>query len=634
MSKSKEVIKKDEIVQAILIADGFNDDFKPITDTVPLSLLPVVNKPLIDYTLDFLSLGGIEETFLFCTSGIEEIRAYVKKCKDNPSVVWAQTMKVHVVVSETCGTLGDCMRDLDGKGLIRGNFVLIESGVVSNIKLLPLLQKHNEIANKDKGTAMTILCQESGLGQYNRCPREELVIAANTNTSRLLFYKKIGLAMERKLEFPLEIFLENSPVSIHHNLKDTFIAICSPVVLPLFSDNFDFQTKDDFVRGLIMNEEILGCTVYWHLLKGSQHAGTVSNLRMYHAVSQEIISNRLFPMKINLRFHQSKSTGKSVVGENCTIPKSAVLLNSVLGDNVTVGENVTISDSYIHEDVKIHDNCKILRSLLSNNCTLRNNVSLTDCVLGPKVALDENSQACDKRIQSYKSEEAPESLSTKAYVVHIDTNNFGENDRIAKIWTASNQLSFNTDYLDVEYDDEDASETSDDDDIGNVEQIDDTKLFFNEVFDSLARGYEDNLHCDNLILEINSSRYAYNITLKEVNYNVVKAIMSYPFSTGDAYLSALRLCLQFFSPIWKNYIKNDNDMYDCLQAIQDISVANVELANCVVKVLHYLYDNDYVSEIAIVAWHSKLNNNDKLHTTLKPFVKWLLEAAEESSEEE
>lgn len=43
-------------------------------------------------------------------------------------------------------------------------------------------------------------------------------------------------------------------------------------------------------------------------------------------------------------------------------------------------------------------------------------------------------------------------------------------------------------------------------------------MFFTEVIDSLTRGFEDELHCENLILEINSSRYAYNVTVKEVIY--------------------------------------------------------------------------------------------------------------------
>lgn len=42
-------------------------------------------------------------------------------------------------------------------------------------------------------------------------------------------------------------------------------------------------------------------------------------------------------------------------------------------------------------------------------------------------------------------------------------------------------------------------------------------VFYTEVIDSLMRGFDEKLSCDNLILEINSSRYAYNVTVKEVN---------------------------------------------------------------------------------------------------------------------
>lgn len=52
-------------------------------------------------------------------------------------------------------------------------------------------------------------------------------------------------------------------------------------------------------------------------------------------------------------------------------------------------------------------------------------------------------------------------------------------------------------------------------------------VFLTEVIDSLARGFEDKLQCDNLILEINSSRYAYNVTVREVNIvNIVELCMN------------------------------------------------------------------------------------------------------------
>lgn len=81
-----------------------------------------------------------------------------------------------------------------------------------------------------------------------------------------------------------EIFLHNTNVEIHSNLVDTNIAICSPDVLPLFADNFDFQTKNDFVKGILMNEEILSNTIYYHELQGDQYAASVTNWQMYQTI--------------------------------------------------------------------------------------------------------------------------------------------------------------------------------------------------------------------------------------------------------------------------------------------------------------------------------------------------------------
>lgn len=60
------------------------------------------------------------------------------------------------------------------------------------------------ISNKDKGAAMTLIFQEAGLGQIGRNPKEEVIIAANTN-GRVLFHKKVGQSRDRKIDFPLVI---------------------------------------------------------------------------------------------------------------------------------------------------------------------------------------------------------------------------------------------------------------------------------------------------------------------------------------------------------------------------------------------------------------------------------------------
>lgn len=95
-------------------------------------------------------------------------------------------------------------------------------------------------------------------------------------------------------------------------------------------------------------------------------------------------------------------------------------------------------------------------------------------------------------------------------------------------------------------------------------------MFYSEVVDSLIRGYEDKVLCDNLVLEINSSRYAYNVSLREVTFNVVRALLTLTKSDENAvrYWQQLAPRIQYFLPIFKNYINNADGQNDCLLAIE------------------------------------------------------------------
>lgn len=84
------------------------------------------------------NISGFYAFVKFCRSLISN---YFSKCINNGDG-WTFTMKVTVIISESCHSLGDCLRDIDAKGVLRSDFVLLEPGVISNVSLLPLLKKH------------------------------------------------------------------------------------------------------------------------------------------------------------------------------------------------------------------------------------------------------------------------------------------------------------------------------------------------------------------------------------------------------------------------------------------------------------------------------------------------------------
>ena len=44
-----------------MLADSFTRNFRPITLDIPKVLMPLVNIPMIEYTLEFLISNGVEE---------------------------------------------------------------------------------------------------------------------------------------------------------------------------------------------------------------------------------------------------------------------------------------------------------------------------------------------------------------------------------------------------------------------------------------------------------------------------------------------------------------------------------------------------------------------------------------------
>jgi hypothetical protein len=60
-SDAAEDVKREQKLQAILLADSFSKSFRPISSEIPKVLLPLVNVPMIEYTMEFLAQNGVEE---------------------------------------------------------------------------------------------------------------------------------------------------------------------------------------------------------------------------------------------------------------------------------------------------------------------------------------------------------------------------------------------------------------------------------------------------------------------------------------------------------------------------------------------------------------------------------------------
>lgn len=380
-------------------------------------LLPLVNVPMLDYTLEFLVSRGVQEIFVFCVAHAAQIKEYLQESK------WSKMdVEIRAISSENCYSEGDALRHLDSLNIISSDFILISGDVISNIDITKVLQAHKDRVKQDKKNIMTIVMKSAAPTHRTRTIDDDTVAAINPTNGQLLAYDND--IEEGEVELDLVLWEEHKNVQVRYDWMDTHIDICSPEVLHLFTDNFDYQElRGDFMSG-ILGSEILGNKIFTHVIAG-EYAARVMNLRTYDSVSKDIIRRWTYPMtpdnnlsgmdNTSYRFsrrniyRESKiNTVRScqieedtVIGANTSVGANSIIRQSVIGRNCKIGANVTITESYIWEGCVIEDGVTIDKSIVCNGCIIKcgatvqkGSVLSFGVVIGPDHTVPEYSKIC------------------------------------------------------------------------------------------------------------------------------------------------------------------------------------------------------------------------------------------------
>ena len=389
-------------LQAVLMADSFAQKLRPLTLERPKALLPIADAPMLDYALEWLAMAGVEEVYVFCCAHAKQIERHLEERKwSTPSFL------VKTVVSTNCLSVGEALRIVDQRNVIRGDFILLSSDVVSNVNIQEALQAHKKRREADKLAIMTMVTRKvSDRHRRHRLGCQGLTMALDPVDGRLLAYQEGTASGAQAMRLYPSITEGRNCVEVCTDLLDCQIDICAPEVLMLFTDNFDYQQlRRDFVCG-VLSEEELGNKIYIHQLNRG-YATQVQNLRTYDAVSRDIIERWTHPLvpdsnwllSQSMLFSQEKTHGieDAVVkmfrgnvykAETVKVDHSATVGPSCyVGSRSNVGAGTTIAHSVIGKNCKIGGNCHLEGCYLFSNCTVGDNVTILRSLLADKVTV-------------------------------------------------------------------------------------------------------------------------------------------------------------------------------------------------------------------------------------------------------
>ncbi|CAG8537382.1 338_t:CDS:10 [Paraglomus occultum] len=666
-------LEPEATLKAVVLADSFNERFRPLTFDKPRCLLPLCNTPLLEYTLEFLAVASVQEVVLLCKNHPEQIKNYVRSSKWNRPY---SPLKITTIVTPTALSVGDALREVDNRHLISSDFILVSGDVVSNVQLDKALELHRARRATDKDSIMTMVLKEASPFHRTRALGESSIFVIDEKTDECLYYDSLKLfPRRRRMVMSMDVFDKHSNVQIRNDLIDCQIDICSVEVPALFSDNYDWQEiRQDFVYG-ILTTEFPKKTIYSHIVKDS-YAARVRSLQTYNAISKDMLSRWTYPIVPDsnlqegdsykyLRGHIYKEqdvilSRSCVLGENVQIGsgseigENVKINNSVIGRRVQIGVNVTIEGSHIWDDVKISAGCTISHSILAAGVQLEENVTVQkDCLLsyyvvvGPDVNLPphtkltrhtESLSAQDKGLLDHDNDQTLIGVNGKGSLWK-DMESFADDQDFRNAQIAS--LAYDLSTVTLTDSGSEASvisvsSISDDDD---YEDTNGNENFSREVEQTLDRAFNENHSVEIAALELNTLRMATNTTFHDLRTVVIPSILD--LVKIEKLNESVKEVLNKWGLLIGKLILSETDQVDTLNILQGHCAKKDSASKLLFWTIRLLYEQDIIEEDAIMEWYHSENARGigrpdiygQLRDSLTPFVRWLQEAEEETEDE-
>ncbi|XP_063605032.1 translation initiation factor eIF2B subunit epsilon-like [Penaeus indicus] len=669
-------IQEEQVLQAVVLADSGQDYELPISETVPKALVPLVNTPLLDYTLDWLERCGVDEVIVYCRAQphAEQIRQH---CRAFETRRQKKSPQISVVASEDCHSMGDAMRDLYSKSRLKENFILIYGDVVSNVDLRELMAKHKERRAADKSAIMSCVYMNKDV----KCQEEAALLILNAANNKLLHHTRPHSST--KLPIPTELFQGCQQLKVLPAVQDPGIAMCSEIVASLFSDNFDYGTRDSLLRGVIEQEELLGYSIFCEILD-SGYSARASSLTLYEEVSSEVVCRLAYPMvpehsltshrirynfdsftsnywEPSAKFHKSSCGTGVVVGAGSEVNMTAQLRNTIVGDHCSIHDKVVADSAFIMNNVTVKSGCNIKQCFLSDNVILEENVKLSPgCILGAGVVLGPDitvpvatclmANPPPDDFDDSASKRAPDPLvcgaKGRAFVYHREDEEEEEESR-ARIWGRKN-ICDEEEEEEMDDDEEDMDEDSDEGMIDAMYMKDEDEQreheFKREVTESLNNALREKSAAENVVLEINASRHAYNMSMEEVLETVTRGIVQVGEEKTGADANAeslwrgIRTAIETLQNVLRNYVRKNRDQLIVLNALEQMLVESEKYIAVIQKILYELnHTHEILDEEVILHWYKRGGANTpafpKLQKAIARFIEWL-EEEDESDEDD
>ncbi|MBE9230035.1 NDP-sugar synthase [Phormidium sp. LEGE 05292] len=337
-------------MKAMILAAGKGTRVRPITFTIPKPLIPILQKPVMEFLVELLRLHGFDQIMVNVSHLADEIENYFRDGQRfGVQIAYSFEGKIDEgkLVGEAIGSAGGLKRIQDFYPFFDDTFVVLCGDALIDLDLTEAVKWHRakgaiatvvmkSVPKEEVSSYGVVVTDEEGrIKAFQEKPSVEEALSTNINTGIYIFEPEVFNYIPSGVEYDLggELF----PKLVEMNA-------------PFYGITMDFQWVDigkvpdywrairDVLMGKVKNVSIPGHEV---------RPGVFTGINVAVNWDKVDIKGPVYIGGMTRIEDGAKIIGPTMIGPNCWVCKGATVDNSIIFEYSRLGEGVQLVDKLV-----------------------------------------------------------------------------------------------------------------------------------------------------------------------------------------------------------------------------------------------------------------------------------------------
>jgi len=337
-------------MKAMILAAGRGTRVRPITYTIPKPLIPILQKPVMEFLLELLRQHGFDEVMVNVSHLAHEIEGYFRDGQRfgvNIGYSFEGRIVDGELVGEALGSAGGLKKIQEFKTFFDDTFIVLCGDALIDLDLSEAIQWHKEkgaiativtksVPKEDVSSYGVVVTDEDGkIKSFQEKPSVAEALSTNINTGIYIFEPEI---------------FDYIPANQEYDIGGELFPQLVEKQAPFYAVSMDFQWVD---IGKVPD--------YWRAIRGVLQ-GEIKNVKI---PGTEVKPGVYTGLNVSVNWDKVNIKGPVYIGGMTKIEDGATIIGpSMIGPNCWICSDATVDNSVIFEYSRLGEGIRLVDKLV------------------------------------------------------------------------------------------------------------------------------------------------------------------------------------------------------------------------------------------------------------------------------